>query len=67
MTDVEGRLIDFEDLGLCEYSAGPLGGPRDPDACPREADAITEEGYRWCREHAAEWYACIAILEGMAK
>lgn len=63
MLDIEGRVIDFDDLGLCEMGAGPIGGPRDPDGCPHKATIITEEGYRWCQEHGESWYACCAIIE----
>lgn len=64
MTDCLGRPIDFENLGLCEYAAGTDFSARDPDACPREATVITEEGYRWCAEHARAFYELAQVIGG---
>jgi hypothetical protein len=59
--------IDFTDLGLCEGGQGTSRDParREPGACPRQATNITEEGYRWCREHAESYYGCINIMQGV--
>lgn len=61
--DINGREIDLEDLGLCEYAAGTDLAVRHPDACPREATVITEEGYRYCFEHAKAFYELAAVLD----
>jgi hypothetical protein len=56
--------IEFNDLGLCEYGQGTDPENREPDACPNQATNITEEGYRWCLDHAKSFYECAAILHG---
>lgn len=58
---------DIEDTTvLCEYAQGTSEDPalRDPTACPKVATVITEEGYRWCQEHAEIFYTTVDILDG---
>lgn len=49
--------IDFANPGRCNY-----GITADPPECDTPATICTEEGWWWCREHAASFYECSAIL-----
>jgi hypothetical protein len=51
---------------MCSYGQGTSEDPakRDPDACPRTATNITEEGYPYCGEHIEWFYAAVDAIDG---
>lgn len=52
--DVE-RPINLDDFGMCEA---------EMDQCGKPATLLTDEGYRWCAEHAEAWHALVVAIGG---